>query len=152
MRPINTTDGRFHGESSPGAGDATPFTPGWCNDVQDSVIKLEKGSATVTGIRLEAGAATTLLKSDAGGIVEMTSADANIVTVPAATGDTAVDFPDRSVITVICGGAGVTTIAADAGVAIKGRGLVTNGQNSAVQLIHYGNNIWRVFGDLAEAA
>lgn len=49
MKRINSIDGLFHGESTPGAGDATPFTPAWCNDAQESIIALEEAGAGGAG-------------------------------------------------------------------------------------------------------
>lgn len=117
----------------------------------EDILESLAGSKSVTSIREVAAASATLQKSDAGGVVEISSESANTVIVPAETGDPLLDFAYKNVVTVVQAGAGTTTIQAASGVTIHAKGLVLNGTNAAVQLVYYGNDTWRMFGDLVTA-
>ena len=85
--------------------------------------------------------------TDAGKVVEFTSATAVTATVPA---NATVAFPVGTVIEVAQYGAGTVTIAAAGGVTLRSRGSVFTiaGQYGSVGLRKRGTNEWVVVGDL----
>ncbi|PQO23071.1 hypothetical protein C2I36_09840 [Rhodobacteraceae bacterium WD3A24] len=74
----------------------------------------KSGEAPVTA---DGNASRTLALADKGGIIEMTSATANTVTIPA---EASVDFPVGALVNISQVGAGTTTIAGDTGVTLNG--------------------------------
>lgn len=103
---------------------------------------------TAIAINSQTGVAYTLVIDDAGKIIEMNNASANVLTVPS---NATVAFPVNSYIEIVQMGAGVTTIAAAGGVTIRSRsGLLSfAAQYSAGSLYKRGTNEWVLIGDLA---
>lgn len=90
----------------------------------------------------DATTAYTLVLADAGGVVEMTNGSANTVTVPP---NASVAFAVNTRIDVVQYGSGTTTIAAGAGVTLRGD-LEVPAQYAGVSLWKRGTNEWVVFG------
>lgn len=85
---------------------------------------------------------------DRGTIVEMTSASANTFTVPP---NASVAFPVHALLHVCQFGAGVTTIAAGAGVTIRSATgtFAMRAQYGVASIRKRATNEWVLFGDLA---
>jgi hypothetical protein len=97
------------------------------------------------GINAQTGTTYTSVLADAAKVVTMTNASANTFTVPPHS---SVAFPIGAQLLVEQGGAGITTIAAGAGVAIHANGgvLTTTGQYALVQLIQTATDVWTAQG------
>ncbi len=93
-------------------------------------------------------AAYTLVLSDAGKAVEVTSATAVNVTVPP---NTTAAFPIGTVIEISQLGAGQITLVAGSGVTLSSAGalLKTRVQYSALSIRKRGTDLWLVVGDAA---
>jgi|HubBroStandDraft_2_1064218.scaffolds.fasta_scaffold71784_2 hypothetical protein len=105
--------------------------------------------AAPLAINPQTGVAYTLALADAFGMVEMSNAGANTLTVPL---NATIAFPVGTLIYVAQGAAGLTTIAPFSGaVTIKHRSATLNlgGQEAVAQLIKVDVDVWRAFGDLA---
>lgn len=117
------------------------------------------GAASATDLAAAAAAMTvatanpqtvtgyTLVLGDAGKAVEMSNTAANTVTIPP---NSLVPFPAGTLIEVFQGGAGQTTIAAGAGVAILSAGDKKRlaGQYSSASLRQSTTDVWVLVGDL----
>lgn len=90
----------------------------------------------------------TLVLGDAGKTVEINSASAQVVTVPA---NASVAFPTGTVIEVSRYGAGTVTLAGAVGVTIRSRGglLAIGNQYASGSLRKRATNEWVLVGDLA---
>lgn len=100
-------------------------------------------------INAQTGTAYTLALGDEFGMVQMTNAGANVLTVPLHA---TIALPVGSLIWVAQGGAGLTTISPFSGaVTIKHRSATLNlgGQDAVAQLMQVSVDVWRAFGDLA---
>lgn len=105
---------------------------------------------SVVGILADISAARTLSFTDAGRIVRMNNAAANVVTVPT---NTAVAFVIGTRIRIEMAGAGQTSIAAASGVTIRTpETLLLRKQYSGATLLKIAANEWTLSGDLAAAA
>lgn len=103
-------------------------------------------SPTITVATTTSSASYTLLLTDGGKVVEMTSASANNLTIPL---DSSAAFPIGASIFVLQVGTGQTTIAPTAGVTINSFiGLKIIGQWSGCTLIKRGTNTWAAIGGL----
>jgi hypothetical protein len=103
-------------------------------------------SPTLTVATTTSSASYTLLLTDGGKIVEMTSASANNLTIPL---NSSVAFAIGTSIFVLQAGAGQTTIVPTAGVTINSfLGLKIIGQWSGCTLIKRGTNTWVAVGGL----
>jgi hypothetical protein len=94
----------------------------------------------------QTGTAYTLALTDAGGIVEMSNASANTLTIPA---NSAVAFPVGTIVNVTMLGAGVTTVTGDTGVTVNGvsaGGADISGQFQGVSLYKRGTDEWVMQG------
>ena len=89
---------------------------------------------------------TTLVLSDAGGVVEMNSATAVSLTIPAMA---SVPWVRGQMVEVVQLGAGQVTFVPDTGVTLRTpRSLTTRAQYSTVRLRMRGSNEWVLDGDL----
>ena len=103
-------------------------------------------SPTITVATTTSSASYTLLLTDGGKLVEMTSASANNLTIPL---NASAAFAIGTSIFVLQAGAGQTTIVATAGVTINSFiGLKIIGQWSGCTLIKRGTNTWVAIGGL----
>lgn len=103
-------------------------------------------SPTITVATTTSSASYTLLLTDGGKVVEMTSASANNLTIPL---NSSVAFAIGTSIFVVQAGAGQTTIVAAAGVTINSYlGLKIIGQWSGCTLIKRATNTWVAVGGL----
>lgn len=93
------------------------------------------------GQNLQTGTTYTLVLTDAGKIVEMNNASANVLTIPA---NASVAFPVDTRIDIVQGGAGLTsvTITSDT---LNGE-LVSFGQYKALSLWKKSATVWVIFG------
>jgi hypothetical protein len=92
-----------------------------------------------TVINTQTGASYTAALTDTDGVVEMTNAGANTFTVPP---NASVAFNIGDQIKVVQGGAGVTTIAAGAGVTVRNVGAIAGGQWKTAKLIKRAADDW----------
>lgn len=103
-------------------------------------------SPTITVATTTSSASYTLLLTDGGKVVEMTSASANNLTIPL---NSSVAFAIGTSIFVVQAGAGQTTIVPTAGVTINSYlGLKIIGQWSGCTLIKRATNTWVAVGGL----
>lgn len=103
-------------------------------------------SPTLTVATTTASSSYTLLLTDGGKLVEMTSASANNLTIPL---NASAAFAIGTSIFVLQAGAGQTTIVPTAGVTINSFiGLKIIGQWSGCTLIKRGTNTWVAIGGL----
>ena len=103
-------------------------------------------SPTLTVATTTSSASYTLLLTDGGKLVEMTSASANNLTIPL---NASAAFTIGTSIFVLQAGAGQTTIVPTAGVTINSFiGLKIVGQWSGCTLIKRGTNTWAAVGGL----
>ena len=93
------------------------------------------------GQNLQTGVAYTLVLADAGKIVEMNNAAANILTIPA---NASVVFPINTRIDIVQGGAGLLSVAIIDDT-LNGE-LVSFGQYKALSLWKKSATVWVVFG------
>jgi hypothetical protein len=101
--------------------------------------------STAIQVNTQTGTAYTLVLSDAGKVVEMNNAAANVLTVP---NNSAVPYPIGTIIEPCQYGAGQTTIAEAAGVVINapnGKKLVA--RYSSASLRKRATNEWMLIGD-----
>lgn len=117
----------------------------------DTLYASEADVETTT-VNAQTGTAYTLQLTDRGQTVTMDNASANTVTIPT---NASVAFGVGSVITVVQKGAGVTTIAGDAGVTVNGvsagSGAINN-QYQGVSLMKVATDTWIASGDIATVA
>ena len=103
-------------------------------------------SPTLTVATTTASSSYTLVLTDQGKVVEMTSSSANNLTIPL---NSSVAFPIGTSIFVLQAGTGQTTIVATAGVTINSFiGLKIIGQWSGCTLIKRDTNTWAAIGGL----
>ena len=106
--------------------------------LSDSAFKKYLGS------NLQTGTTYTLVLGDAGEIVEMNNASANTLTVPP---NSSVAFPVNTRIDINQHGAGLTTVAAGAGVTVRSlTGLVSQGQYAGMSLWKRATDEWVLYG------
>lgn len=111
-----------------------------------------KAYSDTSQINAQVGTTYTLVIGDRGKTVTMTNASANTLTIPA---NASVAFPTGTVITVIQGGAGATTISAAATVTLNGVSTgsgAINTQYQGVSLLKTATNTWIASGDIATVA
>ena len=103
-------------------------------------------SPIITTPTTTSSASYTLVLTDQGKVVEMTSSSANNLTIPL---NSSVSFPIGTSIFVLQAGTGQTTIVATAGVTINSFiGLKIIGQWSGCTLIKRDTNTWAAIGGL----
>jgi len=91
--------------------------------------------------------AYTLVLADQGGLVTMTNASANTLTVPP---NSSVAFATGTTLIIAALGAGQTTLTAGVGVTIVSTpGLKLRAQYSAATLVKTATNTWLAIGDLS---
>lgn len=107
-------------------------------------------------VRAETGATYTLALGDQNGIVTMSNASANTLTIPL---NSSVAFPVGTKVEVWRLGAGVTTISADTSVTLQGNGGSASAGSCDIQTRYGGAtltkiaaNTWMVGGDIDEVA
>lgn len=93
-------------------------------------------------LNTQTGTTYTLVLADAGAIVEMNNASANTLTIPP---NSSIAFPLVTTIDITQIGAGLTSIAAGAGVTIKGE-LVSRGQYDGFSLYQRATDDWVLTG------
>jgi hypothetical protein len=98
-------------------------------------------------INAQTGATYGLVLTDQGGMVSMTNAGANTLTVPP---NSSVAFATGTTLIVASLGAGQTTLAAGSGVTVNATpGLKLRAQYSAATLVKTATNTWLAIGDLS---
>lgn len=150
---VRAGDGTFKGafyKATFGVGGATQHE--W---LYNNVTNLTLDATNVTstkpvvapaGVNAQTGTTYTLVAGDASYIVTMTNASANTLTIPT---NASVAFATGTVINVVQGGAGVTTIAGDTGVTVNGVSAgsgAISAQYSAVSLLKTATNTWIMSG------
>lgn len=116
------------------------------NDHQNRVTSLEGSAATVPSVTYTTSG--TLALTDAGKVVEMNSASATTVTIPA---NSSVAYLTGTIIDVYRYGAGSVTLAGATGVTLRppaGSPLTLRAQYSTVSLRKRATDEWAVSGDL----
>ena len=105
------------------------------------------GVPSITSIASKTASYTLTAATERDTIIEVDSASATTVTIPA---DSSVNFPVGSTLDIIQVGAGQVTIAGDTGVTVNGTpGTKLRTQWSSVTLLKRAANSWLVFGDTA---
>ena len=115
-------------------------------------IEGNEALTAVTDINAQTDTAHTLLIGEAGHTITMSNASANVLTIPA---NSAVAFVIGTVINIIMGGAGVTSITGDTGVTLNGTSAGTGAmttQYQAVSLLKVATNTWFASGDIGTVA
>jgi hypothetical protein len=104
--------------------------------------------ATEVPINAQTGTTYTLVLADAGKLITSSNASDITITVPA---NADVAFPVGTRIDILSIGAGLTSLAAGAGVTInsKDSNLKLTAQGSAASLIKTDTNTWWLVGDLS---
>ena len=128
--------------------ETTTFTTSSTNEVILLALKYNGSGVTIPplGVNSQSGTSYTLQSYDARGLVVMTSASANTVTVPP---NSSAAFQVGDAIAIEQAGAGKTTIAAGAGVTINDLSTLTTsivGQYGVAQLVKTATNTWTLFG------
>lgn len=108
--------------------------------------RIESTPRTTRGFDLTSAVASyTLVRDDAGHLVEVTTAGASTLTVPP---NSTIPFPVGTFLRVRQGGAGQVTVTAGAGVTIRSRnGLKLAGQWGEAYLTKRGTDEWVLSGD-----
>lgn len=118
-------------------------------DAKGRVTAAANGStpASLVGLNSQSGTAYTAVLTDAGLLIQMTSASANVVTIPA---NATAAFSVGSTVDVMMYGAGQTSIAAASGVTLRSPGSKVNvgNQYGIVTLLKLATNEWSLEGDL----
>jgi hypothetical protein len=129
---------------------AAPFLFPGLNDDRETLMDYSEALSSETDLNTQASDYTLAL-ADKGKAVEINSATAATVTVPA---EADVDFPVGSYVEVDQMGAGQVTIEAGVGVTILSSGDLTSlrGQYSTAVLRKRASDEWLLVGDLAEAS
>ena len=111
-----------------------------------SSLKIKWRNLSVLGINPQS-ASYTLVQSDEGKVIDLTSGSNETLTVPA---DSSVAFPNGTQLVIIRSGTGELAIAGDSGVTVNSAqsNLNLNYQYSAATLIKLSTDNWYVFGDL----
>jgi hypothetical protein len=149
-----------------GAIPSTIATDGWValrfearGSAANTVSVVSLGAPDVSGFALktpavnaQTGTSYTLAATDAGAIVTMTNAAANLLTIPT---NTSVSLPVGTIINVIQGGAGVTSIKGATGVTLNGvsagEGAMT-AQYQGVALTKVATDTWYASGAIGGVA
>lgn len=106
----------------------------------------KQGVPSITDIAEQTTSYTLSNTGERDTIVEMNSASAVTVTIPA---DSSVNFPIGTTLDIIQTGAGQVTIAGDTGVTVNATpGLKLRTQWSACTLLKRGSDLWMAYGDL----
>lgn len=113
----------------------------WANKAEDSAATAQTAAGYKLGINNQAGTSYTLVASDEGDLVRMTSASANTVTVPT---NAAVAFEIGTIVNVRQAGAGTTTISPDSGVTVNAPNneFTTDGEEFGVALVKVATDEW----------
>ncbi len=90
----------------------------------------------------QTGTTYTAVLSDDGKIIVMTNGSANTFTVPP---ESEVSFPDGTILHIIQGGAGQTTIVAGSGVTLNGD-LSISAQYGWAEIVKHSGDVWYVTG------
>ena len=109
---------------------------------------LDKGNINeaVVNVNAQTGTSYTTILGDRAGLVTMSNAASNTITIPPASG---VAYPTGTVLSFSQIGAGQTTIAAGVGVTLNHvSGLVMTGQYSMASAILISADTWLVSGSL----
>lgn len=115
------------------------------HDTRIAALEATAGAVAVTA-NTQTGTTYTLVLGDAGKVVEMNNASANVLTIPP---NSSVAFPTGTVLEVCQYGAGQTTISPGSGVTLRPAGtLAARTQYSTVGLRKRGTNEWVLAGDL----
>ncbi len=109
---------------------------------EDQDLSTQGDLSQYRGQNLQTGTSYALVLADAGKMVEMNNAAANTLTVPP---NSSVAFPINTRIDINQHGAGLTTVAAGAGVTIRGD-LVSQGQYMGMSLWKRATDEWVLYG------
>lgn len=102
----------------------------------------------VLGVNTQTGASFTTVLSDAGGLITMGNANANVVTIPP---NSSVAYPIGATLTGQQVGVGQTSLLAGAGVTlnvISTKGLLVSEQYGFWSAVQIATNVWSLAGDL----
>lgn len=127
-----------------GTGEGAPDTPE--NPVDNLFEAFTKVNSNTTELYAPPNVTTrtgsgALVIAEAGSIVEVNSASAVTITVPA---NATVAFPDQTQIEIHQVGAGLVTVAPATNVTLQGSPLTTPGQHKSLFLRKRGTNLWVV--------
>jgi hypothetical protein len=115
-------------------------------------LTAETAIGKAVSVNAQTGLTYTLVLGDAGLIVTMTNASANTLTIPT---NASVAYATGTVINVIMGGAGTTTITGDTGVTVNGISAGSgdiSAQYQGVALIKTGTDTWIASGAIGTVA
>lgn len=109
------------------------------NNLNDATTKIVTNSQT--------GTTYTFVAGDAGGIVDMSNASSNTVTIPP---NSTVAFPNDTIVFVRRSGAGLTSVAAGSGVTlVYDGGLKISAQHKMLACLKKTTNTWQILGGSA---
>jgi hypothetical protein len=115
-------------------------------------LTAETAIGKAVSVNAQTGTSYTLVLGDAGLIVTMTNASANTLTIPT---NASVAYATGTVINVIMGGAGTTSITGDTGVTVNGISAGSgdiSAQYQGVALIKTGTDTWIASGAIGTVA
>jgi hypothetical protein len=126
----------------------------WVGDSDSQPIEtpITDYSKVTRTIEADTSTALTLALTNAGNVVTMNNASANVVTIPP---NSSVAFAVGTQVDVIMKGAGVTSITGDTGVTVNGVAAGTgamDGQYKAVTLLKEATDTWLVMGAIGAVA
>lgn len=113
-------------------------------------VVLYANGGAVGSVRATAQTAEALTLTDAGGVVELTAAEAIVMTLPT---DATAAIPEGAVVHVVQAGAGAVTFMAETGakaLVCCERSPKISGKDGVVRAIKTAPNTWRLTGDLAD--
>jgi hypothetical protein len=115
-------------------------------------LTAETAIGKAVSVNAQTGTSYTLVLGDAGKIVTMTNASANTLTIPT---NASVAYATGTVLNVIMGGAGTTSITGDTGVTVNGISAGSgdiSAQYQGVALIKTGTDTWIASGAIGTVA
>ena len=104
-----------------------------------------KANLSVT-VNAQTGTSYTLLAADAGAVVTMSNASANVLNIPT---NTTLAFPIGTVVNVVQIGAGITTVDGVTGVTVNGvsgGGAAISARYAGVSILKIATNTWLMSG------
>jgi hypothetical protein len=118
-----------------------------------AAVRANIGAAALTPtVNAQTGTSYTLAATDAGAVVTMTNGSANLLTIPT---NAAVAFPVGTILNVLQGGAGVTSVKGDTGVTFNGvsggTGAIT-ARWQGVALLKVATDTWIGSGSIGTVA
>lgn len=113
--------------------------------ISGTTISVDMSTVTY-GVNAQTGTTYTLAIGDQGGIVTMSNASANTLTIPT---NASVAFPTGTIVEVVMLGTGTTTVAGATGVTVNGVSAGSgdlSAQYGAVRLLKIGTDTWVASG------